>query len=99
MSVNKKRKSIVRKPPPKPSQVTTIEWGVYKRASQPESGGNWVNSNYNGGCLLTGRTFEETSSVKALENAFSSIAQVLGEINLQGGSMNSSEIRICIKQG
>ena len=98
MSESKKKRIYSRKNIEKPSQVTSIAWGVYKRGSQPESNGKWVNDNYNGGCLLTGNTFEETNSVKALENAFSSIAQVLGEINLQGGSMNSAEIRICITQ-
>jgi len=67
---------------------TTIEWGLYKKQNQ-----NYISSSEEN-CLLSGRTFESNNPVQALEDAFSSIAQIVTELNLDRGT----EVRVSVRK-
>jgi len=69
---------------------TTIEWGLFRRNGNPSG---YVQSLEND-CLLSGREFENDNPVTALEGAFSSIAQVISELNLERGT----EVRVSVRR-
>ena len=71
------------------SGETIIEWGLYRR-----NGNNGFVDQAGHGCLLSGREFKASNSTKALESAFSSIAQVINELNLD----RSTEVRVSIRK-
>lgn len=84
----KKRKSIRTESPVCGISKTTIDWGLYKKSNT-----NFISSNEEN-CLLSGRTFESNNPVQALEDAFSSIAQIVTELNLDRGT----EVRISVRK-
>ena len=73
-----------------PEEHTVIKWGLFRR--NPNSNG-YVNG-IEDDCLLSGRSFDDENPVKALECAFSSIAQVIGELNLERGT----EVRVAVRK-
>jgi len=69
---------------------TTIQWGLYRRNG---AGSSYTNSLEND-CLLEGNSFDDCNPVTALENAFSSIAQVISELQLTRGT----EVRVSVRK-
>ena len=82
--------SSVTKTPQKTECDTTIQWGLYRRNG---AGSLYANSLEND-CLLEGNSFDDENPVTALENAFSSIAQVISELQLTRGT----EVRVSVRK-
>ena len=86
-TIRRKSKAIARPI----EERTTIQWGLFRRQADGHS--TYVNS-MESDCLLSGNIFEDTSPVTALENAFSSIAQVISELKLERGT----EVRVSVRK-
>ena len=86
----KKKRTLSRKVKREPvsNERTSIEWGLYRT-----NGHNGIVTN-DVSPLFEGKSFEDRNPVSALEDAFSSIAQVIEQLRLD----RSSEVRISIKQ-
>ena len=78
------------KTPTKTEVDTVIQWGLYRRNGNPSS----YTQSLENDCLLEGNSFDDCNPVTALETAFSSIAQVISELQLTRGT----EVRVSVRK-